>query len=200
MLICKICGVSKEKESFYNTGKGTGKKMSSCIQCVKEKSIKWALNNKEHRKEYLKNWGANNISKVREDKAKYRDDNREKTRLYHREYQKQRRVSNPLQKMKHNLRNRINLAVRCKYWKARGGSEKLLGGTYEFVMDYLTSKLKEGMTWENYGEWHIDHIIPLASAKTKEELISLCHYTNLQPLSAFENKSKGSKIYKSIAL
>lgn len=50
------------------------------------------------------------------------------------------------------------------------------------------------MTWENRGEWHIDHIIPLASASTEEELLALCHYTNLQPLWAFDNLSKGAKI------
>jgi hypothetical protein len=50
------------------------------------------------------------------------------------------------------------------------------------------------MNWSNRNLWHIDHIIPLASAKTEEEMIKLCHYTNLQPLWAIENMSKGSKI------
>jgi hypothetical protein len=50
------------------------------------------------------------------------------------------------------------------------------------------------MTWENQGKWHIDHIIPLSSAKTEKEMYKLCHYTNLQPLWAFDNLSKGSKI------
>ncbi len=52
------------------------------------------------------------------------------------------------------------------------------------------------MSWDNHTKygWHIDHIIPLASAKTEEELKSLCHYTNLQPLWAKENLSKGAKI------
>jgi hypothetical protein len=52
------------------------------------------------------------------------------------------------------------------------------------------------MTWDNYGVggWEIDHIIPLASAKTEEEVYKLCHYTNLQPLWANENFKKGKKI------
>jgi hypothetical protein len=52
------------------------------------------------------------------------------------------------------------------------------------------------MSWENYGfyGWHIDHIIPLCSAKNEEELKRLCHYTNLQPLWSTDNLSKGSKI------
>jgi len=50
------------------------------------------------------------------------------------------------------------------------------------------------MSWDNYGEWHIDHIIPLCSATTVEELEKLCHYTNLQPLWAEENLFKGGKM------
>ena len=49
------------------------------------------------------------------------------------------------------------------------------------------------MTWNNRSEWHIDHIIPLSSAKTEEELYKLFHYTNLQPLWAKDNLIKGKK-------
>jgi hypothetical protein len=49
------------------------------------------------------------------------------------------------------------------------------------------------MTWDNQGKWHIDHIIPLSSGNTEEEIIKLCHYTNLQPLWAIDNMKKGSK-------
>ena len=191
---CKICLKEKDLIEFYFTDKKLGKRRKDCISCVKDKSLKWAIENKAHRSAYLRNWEAKNRLKIRENKKKYRDDNREKTRLYQREYQVKRRALNPIQKLKHNLRNRINLAVRKKKWVINGGSEKLLGGTYNEVMSYLTSKLKEGMTWDNYGEWHIDHKIPLSSAKNESELISLCNYKNLQPLSAFDNKSKGSKI------
>jgi hypothetical protein len=60
----------------------------------------------------------------------------------------------------------------------------------------MEKQFKNEMTWENYGfyGWHIDHIIPLSSAKNEEELYKLCHYTNLQPLWAKENLSKGAKI------
>ena len=61
-------------------------------------------------------------------------------------------------------------------------------------MKHIESQFEPWMTWDNHGEWHIDHIIPLASATTKEEIKKLCHYTNLQPLLAEENLSKGDKI------
>lgn len=47
------------------------------------------------------------------------------------------------------------------------------------------------MTWDNYGDWHVDHVVPLCSADTEEKLYELCHYTNLQPLWAADNISKG---------
>ena len=51
------------------------------------------------------------------------------------------------------------------------------------------------MSWELMGQHiHIDHIIPLSSAKNENELYELCRYTNLQPLWAFDNLSKGNKI------
>ena len=73
--------------------------------------------------------------------------------------------------------------------------EDLLGCTMESFISYLTSKLKEGMTLENYGKWHIDHIKPIALFDTtsKEQIKECFHYTNLQPLWARENFSKGAK-------
>ena len=61
---------------------------------------------------------------------------------------------------------------------------------------YLESKFVEGMSWNNYGlyGWHIDHIIPLSSANTEDEIYKLCHYTNLQPLWSEDNLKKGCKI------
>ena len=61
---------------------------------------------------------------------------------------------------------------------------------------HIESQFKDGMSWENHKHdgWHIDHIIPLSSAKNEENVYKLCHYTNLQPLWATENYKKGKKI------
>jgi hypothetical protein len=61
---------------------------------------------------------------------------------------------------------------------------------------YLEKQFKNGMTWKNRNEWHIDHIIPLSSAKTEKNVINLCHFTNLQPLWVKENLEKSNKILK----
>ena len=62
--------------------------------------------------------------------------------------------------------------------------------SYPEVKEYLESLFDEEMTCENYGDWHIDHIIPLASAKSEGEMIALAYYKNLQPLWETENLSK----------
>jgi hypothetical protein len=62
---------------------------------------------------------------------------------------------------------------------------------------YLEKQFAPGMTWENYGidGWHIDHIIPLSSAKGDlDQLKKLCHYTNLQPLWAEDNLKKSNRL------
>ena len=63
------------------------------------------------------------------------------------------------------------------------------------VKGFLEAKFKEGMTWENHGEWHIDHIKPCVSFNLldENEQKKCFHYTNLQPLWASENLSKGCK-------
>ena len=72
----------------------------------------------------------------------------------------------------------------------------IVGCTPQYLKEYLENKFTEGMSWVNHSQygWHIDHIIPLSSAKTEDELYKLCHYTNLQPLWAEDNLKKSNKI------
>jgi hypothetical protein len=70
-----------------------------------------------------------------------------------------------------------------------------LGTDIPTVKQYLEKQFSVGMSWENHGKWHIDHIIPLASANNQEEMEKLCHYTNLQPLWAIDNLRKSDKLF-----
>lgn len=87
----------------------------------------------------------------------------------------------------------------CKgVYKKSNKTENILGCTIPEFIEHLQSLFTEGMTLENNGQckecWHIDHKIPLSTAKTEEEIIKLNHYTNLQPLWSRDNLSKGKKI------
>lgn len=73
-------------------------------------------------------------------------------------------------------------------------SKEYIGCDIVFYRQYIEKQFKEGMTWENYGEWHIDHIIPLKyESPTLEEVIKRLHHTNTQPLWADENMAKGNR-------
>lgn len=67
---------------------------------------------------------------------------------------------------------------------------------YNDFVSHIKSQLVGEMKLENYGRggFHIDHIIPISYAKTKEDAIYLCHYSNLRPLSEFDNSSKWNKL------
>jgi hypothetical protein len=77
--------------------------------------------------------------------------------------------------------------------KIKKTEEILQCSIIEFI-EYFNTLFKEGMDWNNHGEWHIDHRIPVSSAKTLEELIKLNHYANLQPLWADDNMRKSDTI------
>lgn len=95
--------------------------------------------------------------------------------------------------MANNLRTRLNNALKNK----SGSAVTDLGCSIDELIIYLENLFLPGMTWENKGRygWHIDHIIPLASfdLTKREQTKKACHYTNLQPLWAKDNLSKGSK-------
>jgi hypothetical protein len=82
-----------------------------------------------------------------------------------------------------------------KGYKKDMGTEKILGAPYDVVISHIESLFVDGMSWDNRELWHIDHIVPLCSAKGDEvELIKLSHYKNLQPLWVMDNLKKGGKI------
>lgn len=108
--------------------------------------------------------------------------------------ERERIAKDPVYAFKVKMRKKIGLWFYRRNAPKDKKSEEILGCTILELKDYISSKFKNGMTWDNYGEWQIDHIIPLATANTTEEVARLCHYTNLQPLWADENRSKSDKI------
>lgn len=106
------------------------------------------------------------------------------------------------EKMSKVIADRIRQRV-SKIIRSKSNGKKLYSTTLEmgcsslFLMDYLENLFTDGMSWENYGEWHIDHIVPLSKfdLTIEEEFKKAVHYTNLQPLWAKDNMSKGKKDY-----
>jgi len=130
------------------------------------------------KKEYMQSWRAANKG-------------------YQHIYHTQRKQIDPIFALKLATRSLLSQSFKraCKgsYYKKKH-TQEILQCSLEFFIQYIQDQFIEGMTLENYGEWHLDHIIPIASAKTEEDIIRLNHYTNFQPLWAKDNLSKGSKI------
>lgn len=180
-------------------------RFDNTIQACREhqtKSLIW--------KEKQKNYRELNHKKIKQQINEYTKNHRKEKRLYDKKrwlltkekrrsyfskYINKRRKEDILYRLKHILRHRIWAALNTHFIKNKKTIE-LLGAEISIVKSYLEKQFKLGMTWENYGKngWHIDHIIPLVSAKSREEMEKLCHYTNLQPLWAIDNLRKGKTI------
>lgn len=128
----------------------------------------------------------------------YHYENIDRYRKVVRDYRKKRMNNDSEFKLLCNMRTRLNIAFKKRNWKKDSITSKLVGGTVQEVVVHIQSKFKEGMNWNNYGKWHVDHIIPLCSAKSSEEMANLCHFSNLQPLWAKENIRKRGKVEISI--
>jgi len=92
------------------------------------------------------------------------------------------------------MRQVVRKSIKRGGFTKRSKTYDILGDEWIFVKNYIENLFVDGMTWDNYGEWEIDHIIPISSGKTEEDVIRLCHYTNLQPLWKKDNRLKGDKI------
>lgn len=209
---CIGCEEYKELNCFYFRNKKAP--YGRCKKCRNEVGKKWVENNKEKRKESANKYARRRTaelsteekkiiakknyqkykSKVKLFQVEYNIKNREIIREKRRAYDKIRRKKDPLWKLKESCRSRVKSILKIKGIKKQNKNIEILGATWEIVKFHLERQFKKGMTWENHGEWHIDHIIPIASAKNKEEVILLFHYTNLQPLWAKENVEKRDKL------
>ena len=175
----------------------------------KEKYLKsmseWYLKNKENRKIYRIEWYKKNKELVLKRSKQYYENNKEKRINYQKIWkiknrdlitkrERKKRQTNPTYKLLNNLRRRILLALKGN--KKSTNTLILLGvPNLEFLWNHLESTFKPGMTRENHGLWHIDHIRPCSSfdLSKSEEQVKCFHYTNLQALWAHENLSKSNK-------
>ena len=151
--------------------------------------------NKENEKLRWRKYYNNNSEKLKTSACEYYYKNRERYI--------ENAVKRNMKKIKEDIayRIRVNLGKRLhkiiKHTKKNTSMAKLIGCTINELRDHIQRQFKPGMSWENYGihGWHVDHIIPCAAFDlTDPEQQKQCfHYTNLQPLWAKDNLSKGAK-------
>jgi hypothetical protein len=148
-------------------------------------------------------WKKNNKDKINT----YKQKNKDKIKIYHKQYQennkekikeyyKERILNEPLYKLKTIYRRIVTLSIKRKGYTKKTRTYQILGCSYQEFKNHLESKFQPWMSWDNYGKyngelnygWDIDHIIPLSSANSEEEMLKLNHYTNLQPLCSYTNR------------
>lgn len=204
-----------EHNKLYKQNRG-----QDLINREKESKRKWRENNRdkekayrERNKEIIKEKQRIRYQNNKEEYARkskiYRENHKEEKRLQDKRYreehrkelnkkQLQRKENDPVYKLKCSVRCVLKDSFRRKKLKKNMKGEKILGCTIEYFINYLIktyeNNYKEKWDWKYLKDVHIDHIIPLASANTEEEVIKLCHYTNLQLLKAEDNLNKKDKL------
>jgi hypothetical protein len=117
--------------------------------------------------------------------------NRENANEKRRKRQNERRKTDPLWRLQRVIGCSIRGSFRSKGFKKTSRTHEILGCSFEEFETYIKNQFKEGMTWENYGEWELDHIVPKHLPETEEEVIAINHYSNFQPLWKKENGPAG---------
>lgn len=197
---CREC-IKKEKQLWEEKNKEKHKQQSKI----------WKQNHKEEIKQYNKEYKLKNKEKIDKQNQEYREKNRKKccdaTKLYYKnnkqkvnerqnEYRKRRKQKDYIYKLKDQIRKMINNSFRRNGHTKIEKTEKIIGCKLDYFINYLLETFKNnyGYEWDNKEKVDIDHIIPLSKSKTEEDIIKLCHYTNLQLLKHNDNLKKGNKL------
>ena len=185
MKTCSKCNVSQPLSNFHKRNYTKDKLASWCKRCIKEQVKKdtsykhqQAWNKRKREEGYFKQYSK------QYSKGGYWND-----------YQKRRRAEDPFYSLYINLRSRISnlLAGRTKSKR----TQQIIGLPLDEFKFYLESQWTEEMSWNNYGfgegKWVIDHKQPIASATSEADILTLNHYSNLQPMWWMENLIKSDK-------
>jgi hypothetical protein len=225
--ICTICKENKDINLFSNDIHKKDGKRPECKSCkairdkkyresninkIKEKSVEYYQNNKETIKEKVKLWYDENKEQSKESKAKYYQNNKEKMDLAKKEwhdknkdkmkiwvntYMKNRYHDNFDYRIKTIMNKRIRDYIRLK----TKPTLEFLGCSIDEFKKWIEYQFNENMNWDNMGSyWSFDHVKPCNSFDFSDEIqiLNCYNWTNLRPLKAIENSSKGSKIDNNI--
>lgn len=201
---------NKEQRKEYNKQYMQDEKNKERVKQYKSEYYK---QNKEKIQEYKSEYYKQNEKKIKAKFKKYYKENTEQLKQYQKDYRKtegniekiratkkiyknNRLQSDELYKITEQVRNMIRWSFYRKGRKKESKTLDIIGCDYNTFYKYLLQTFKDnyGYEWDGKEPVHIDHIIPLATATTEQEIYDLCYYTNLQLLKAQDNLEKGDKI------
>lgn len=187
---CTKCEVERNLAEFYRDKNRKDGYTLHCKFCYK----KYQQDNKKLIAERNKQHYLKNKSLFAERDKQYYLKNKKTIIEKQKQYRRKRRANDPVYRMIGNLYSGLYQAMKGTSKSKR--TMQLLGCSWGHFKQHMSAQFVEGMTLENYGEWHVDHIIPVSSFNHSypEQVATCWHYTNLQPLWAKDNLSKGDKM------
>ena len=196
--------VKTEAEKRYLKNQAAKRYRDKNQEAIKKLRDEW----KEKNPDYHKNYRDSNVEKIKEYRKERYQNNIEKEKEYYlnnkeeiskkaSERHNKRRNTDPLYKLKCNIRTNMYCALTRKNHRKTCKTVEILGCSFEEFKKYIEAQWQPWMNWENYGKyngelnfgWDVDHIIPASMGKTEEEIIKLNHYTNFQPLCSKVNRN-----------
>ncbi len=195
---CKGCRLSIQREYRKN---GNGKKVAKKYHTSEKgqnsfKKFKQSDNYKKNQIKYNKSTKGKKVAFNNYKQYIAKPENKKKRAIYHKNYLNNRYKTDLNFRLIDRMRKSVNRAIKHARINKNNSTFAYIGCSLIEFKAHIEAQFLPGMTWENHNKygWHIDHIIPLCTAKTEEDIYKLCHYSNLQPLWAKDNLSKGSKI------
>lgn len=187
---CSKCKRIKDVDEFYKNKNIKDGLCYQCKACMKKMHNNWEEKNSGYQHEWYKN---NKGKKIKQQK-RWVLKNKNKVAQYNKEYGTKRYKTDFIFRLAHILRRRIRIAI--KRSSKLTNTVELLGCTIKELKKHLELNFINGMTWENQGKWHIDHIKPCSffDLSKPEEQQKCFHYSNLQPLWAIDNLKKSNKL------
>lgn len=176
---------------------------------IKTSHKAWRDQNREHLNEQARERYKENPQSFKERKDRYiashQEQFKESNRRYKQEnkqkiadYERNRRQKDPIHRFRSSFICLIRGYLRKKGYKGSKTTWEIVGCDFDTFLTYISNQFEEGMTLETYGHdkgcWNIDHIVPISTAETDEDLERLNHYTNLRPMWASENYKKSRKM------
>lgn len=156
------------------------------------------IKNKEKKLEYYSKWKEKNKERLKKYQKEYREKNIDKIREVKRNYEKTRKANDPLYKLVANFRTAIYTVLKENNMNKYGHYFEVLKYSPDELARHLENRFTDGMTWENYGEWHVDHITPITAFNFQEigddEFMKCWSLDNLQPMWGEDNIRKSNKI------
>ena len=200
MKTCNKCEQEKKLSDFYKRSTSKDGLHNMCKHCFKVWAQKRYAANRDALKSNNKSYYDANKASILKQKEVYYENNKENIKAYcnsrekERAAYKRRRGKDPTRRAIRNMRVYMYQILKgtCKC----ASQLELLGCTREQYRSHMEAQFTDGMSWDNYGEWHQDHIIPVSSFDNKDlEQQKVCwHYTNFQPLWAKDNLKKHNKV------